>query len=328
MQYEDPTGLGTAAYVDADAALGVEGSRVRAAAIESHLRELDHLIAYSGQTPARGDLQQVRKAIQALISGATRPKLIALRDYFVSPAGNDANNGLSGGAPFLTIQAALEATVALDLGGQTSRINLADGTYTAAVIFQKPFVGSGEVLIQGNVASPQNVVLDVTGQTAMTFGESARVRLKAFEVRATGVGVASGIRAAGRADVKIDTGMRFGACSEAQMQADGLGTIALVGAYSITGDARMHWTTLDMGRINGAIPITLVGTRAFSFAFATAFEGSVIRFDSAAGGSFVGSATGRRYEVHTNSVIWTNSAGGTFLPGNVSGAPFTGGQYK
>lgn len=59
-----------AAYVNGDPATGTEGSIPPAEAFEHHLRELVHLIEYSGQTPDHTDLEQVRKAIQALIGNA------------------------------------------------------------------------------------------------------------------------------------------------------------------------------------------------------------------------------------------------------------------
>lgn len=71
MQYTPPVGAPPdTPYVDVDAPTGREGSPVPAAAIEHPMRELDHLIAFAGLTPSSADLQQVRKAVAALIADA------------------------------------------------------------------------------------------------------------------------------------------------------------------------------------------------------------------------------------------------------------------
>lgn len=71
MQYESPVGgadLGS--YVDPDPALGIEGSPVRAPAVENAMRELHNLIEEGGLTPDRGDLTQVAQAIINIATAA------------------------------------------------------------------------------------------------------------------------------------------------------------------------------------------------------------------------------------------------------------------
>ncbi|MBS9720165.1 hypothetical protein JYU29_05625 [Tianweitania sp. BSSL-BM11] len=71
MKYEQPAGaLPDASYVDGNRSAGVVGSVVPAKAIENPMRELIHLILYSGQTPDPADLEQVRKAIAFMIDQA------------------------------------------------------------------------------------------------------------------------------------------------------------------------------------------------------------------------------------------------------------------
>lgn len=72
MRYNAPPGgAADASFVDGNRNAGIKGSVVPAAAVEHPQRELAHLIAFSGQTPSPTDLEQVRKAIEALISAAT-----------------------------------------------------------------------------------------------------------------------------------------------------------------------------------------------------------------------------------------------------------------
>jgi hypothetical protein len=68
MKYQPPFGSTNPneAYVDRNLTSGQQGSRVAAKAVEQPLRELDHLISYAGLTPGDADLQQVRKAIEAI----------------------------------------------------------------------------------------------------------------------------------------------------------------------------------------------------------------------------------------------------------------------
>lgn len=72
MQFESPSGgSGVEPYEDPDPSLGIQGSLVRAAAIENAMRELVDLIENGGGlTPTRADLTQVRQAIAVMISGA------------------------------------------------------------------------------------------------------------------------------------------------------------------------------------------------------------------------------------------------------------------
>lgn len=72
MKYNAPPGDDlNAPFIDGNRSAGIKGSVVPAAAIETPQRELVHLIGYAGMTPDNADLEQVRKAIEALIAAAT-----------------------------------------------------------------------------------------------------------------------------------------------------------------------------------------------------------------------------------------------------------------
>lgn len=73
MKYNAPFGVADpeASYDDGNRNAGIKGSVPPAAAVEAPQRELVHLINFAGLTPSKADLQQVRKAIEALISAAT-----------------------------------------------------------------------------------------------------------------------------------------------------------------------------------------------------------------------------------------------------------------
>jgi len=72
MKYNPPPGgTADAPYIDGNRSAGVQGSVVPAAAVEFDQRELVNLISFAGITPSNSDLEQVRKAVQALIAAAT-----------------------------------------------------------------------------------------------------------------------------------------------------------------------------------------------------------------------------------------------------------------
>lgn len=55
-------------YVNGNPTTGIEGSFPGHEAITETMSELVHLVEYSGQTPSSGDLQQVRKAVEAILA--------------------------------------------------------------------------------------------------------------------------------------------------------------------------------------------------------------------------------------------------------------------
>src|SRR5690606_35245604 len=97
--------------------------------------------------------------------------------------------------------------------------------------------------------------------------------------------------------------------------------------YSIIGDAPNHvYASTGSVAVLATSAVTITGTREFDRAFAQAQAGgSMFLFNMNLGGT--GSASGARYIVQSNSVIVTNGAGATYLPGDEAGTTDTGGQY-
>jgi hypothetical protein len=110
------------------------------------------------------------------------------------------------------------------------------------------------------------------------------------------------------------------------MQASGGASITGTGSYSISGSATTHWFASAGGSIAvEGVTITLTGTPAYSGAFANISNVGVAFVDS---NTFSGSATGTRYTVAGNGVLYTGGASTTYLPGNAAGSTSTGGQYN
>ncbi len=261
-----------------------------------------------------------------LASGLIRERLTGNRTYFVRTDGSDTNTGLantSGGA-FLTIQKAFD-TIAdtLDLAGFTPTVQIGDGTYTAGLNADTPLVGGALVNVRGNTGTPANVIISTTNNNCVTNSiGNLSVNIGGFELRTTTSG--NCLRAFNGGIITIGASCRFGACAESHFFFSDGGLISVSADYSIVGGAVVHWNgfassqLLCIGRT-----ITLSGTPAFAFAFASSTQSGLYVFTN----TFSGAATGTRYSVTLNGVIHTNGGGATYLPGNASGASATGGQY-
>lgn len=323
MQYESPLGgVDLSGYIDPNPATGTEGSRVRAPAVENHQRELVYLIEQSGQTPTRADLTQVYQSVVALIAAASRRKLTANLDYWVSAAGSDSNNGLSALTPFLTIQKAIDTLYKLDLNGFQVKIRVADGTYTTPVNMGAALVGEGSVVIEGNVTTPANVEITVTNGNCITVNNGAKLTVQgvALSTITAGNGV---VCSGGRVHL---TAIRFRTTVNWHMHADSGGKITL-GTYTISGPAQVHLHTGDCGQIEylGSGTVTIINTPNFSVSFANAINCSVISVFLV---TFSGAATGVRFFVGQNASIYTFGQLDTYLPGNSGGSEIEGGVYS
>lgn len=262
-------------------------------------------------------------------TGSGRELLVAARTYYVLTTGSDSNTGLvnTAGGAFLTIQKAYNViTQTLDLGGQNVTIQVGDGTYTAGLSASGQWTGGGSVFVTGNTGSPSSCVISVTGGQCFNISTTlpSPLTIQGFKVQTTTSG--SGIYCTHVGTVYYGS-MDFGtmASGYSHIYAVGASTsVTCLGNYNITGGAYAHWQTT-----NGAIiavvskTITITGTPAFNlFAYASRLSEMEVYANT-----YSGSATGQRYQVDHNSVIFTNAAGATALPGSTAGSANAGGQY-
>jgi hypothetical protein len=258
-------------------------------------------------------------------NGGPRETLTANRTYYVRTDGNDANDGLanSAGGAFLTLQKAVNTALnGIDLGGYDVVIQVGNGTYTAGVSVGAPWVGAGKVTLQGDTASPGNVVISTAGH-CIALSDHAVLHLQGFKLTSS---TANTVNLVSGAILYLDGKMEFGAASAAfHLNVSRNSLVAVNADYSITGGSAAHWqlgsgsSLICIGRT-----ITLSGTPNFSGAFASGAALGVVSCPSC---TFSGAATGMRYSVQLNSVIYTNGGGANFLPGSVAGTTATGGQY-
>jgi hypothetical protein len=116
----------------------------------------------------------------------------------------------------------------------------------------------------------------------------------------------------------------FGACTAAHIQTQLGGYAVGFGAYTISGSSPRHIRSLNGYTGINAVTVTLTGTPGFSDAFVVAERLGYVTAQSA---TFSGSATGSRYDINHNSVIFTGGAGASYFPGDAVGTTATGGQY-
>lgn len=249
-----------------------------------------------------------------------REMLMANRTYFVRTDGNDGNSGLANtaGGAFLTIQKAIDVAASLDMATFNVTIQVADGTYTSTVN-TKSYLGTGPIKITGNTTTPANCILSVAGNCFSMDGTIGAYELGGFKLTSSS---GSAISVQNLSVLKMTGLMDYNTVTGHHNYSASGGRINYTSNYNITGSpgggGGRHFyidNNSYQGTLN-AITITLTGTPAFS-PFCASDRLSLGKLDSI---TFSGAATGQRFAVSLNSVLYTNSAGATYFPGNVAGS--------
>ncbi|USJ00568.1 hypothetical protein MUG10_22180 [Xanthomonas prunicola] len=264
-----------------------------------------------------------RFAMGASANSYTTYAIALTRDlsFYVSSTGSDSNDGLSAATAFQTIQRAVNVVqTRYSLCGYTAIINVADGIYVENVV-----VGSVAGGIVRFVGSTSAIWRNTTGWLLTVDGAST-VQVSGFTIG--GGSTANGVIAISRGSCKFQGGHVFAAMTGFHMNVVRNGVGIVSGNYSIVGGGYAHYAAFDGGQLTiSTITVTLTGTPAFAASFA-----NVGRAGSINGGDYVftfsGEATGPRYGINANGVIWVNSKGANVFPGNVAGYILTGGSYS
>lgn len=258
-------------------------------------------------------------------SGVTQPALSADRSYYVnSVTGNDSNNGLTAGTAYATIQKAINVASALNLNGYTATINVADGSYASFTTTRA--ASGGEIVIKGNNAAPQNVIIGPTmGKTGIAIIH-AGYSVAGFSPR--GANGEHNISVLGTS-CTIGTMHHAGTPGGAHIACGAGGAIYLTGDHYIAGGASVaHLYAADGGviRSGNTLPTMTFTAQSLGFgAFVVATNGNInARYSNF---SEPGNATGPRYNATLNGVINTNGGGANYYPGSVAGTIATGGIY-
>ena len=261
-----------------------------------------------------------------------RIRLAANITLYVATTGSDtANNGLSVGSPFLTVQKAINTLQSgYDLNGFVATIQVADGTYAPAsgtpiASVLGAFVGAtgpASVLLQGNTGTPGNVIFSTTNANVIHAYYGGQLRVTGCKMQTTTAGSAVYSYAFG-SYVQFGN-VQFGTCVGPHVYAIE-GNAEAYSNYTINGVAPAHWEAQQGGLVRCVgLTITLTGTPAFSSWFAVADQAGNVSVPS---NTFSGAATGARYSVTLNGIMYTSGGGATYLPGSVAGSVATQGQY-
>lgn len=277
----------------------------------------------TGDLPAGAILDFVCTGTAMMLVGPAvsdyRQRLSGDITLYVSPSGNDANDGLTTGTAVRQIQQALNlATNTYDTAGKTVTISIADGTYSGIAADR---MGSARVRMVGNGTTPSNVI--VAGGTGAPLTMVRNSILSVYGMRFTGN---QAVQASSSSSLTIEGQVDFanGNSGNSQIYVTYGGTVVVSGPYSISAGAVQHVTAGTLGSfISSGVTVTLTGTPAFSGQFVQANFG----FAGMDGMTFVGSATGQRYSANNNGVIYVAGAGASYFPGSIAGSTSNGGIY-
>ena len=264
---------------------------------------------------------------------SNRERLTSTRTYYVAVNGDDTADGLSQATAFASHQRAIDEIAAtLDLGVHDAVIETAPGVYDvgAATIWAKQCVGSGRVIIRGDAATPDAVVLQMSGGAAADLFYAANVqtknRLEHLKVNSlVSAGLHRGIYADSLSNVEIDN-LVFG-----DFAAGGTGVPVFIndnakllvdGPLEFAGDYARGFQVAGGGvlRMQGKT-ITLTNAPHFSSAFLTMKVGGLAIINSL---TFVGAASGKKYDLDGLSIA---GAANSSLPGDVAGTTTNGAVF-
>ena len=293
--------------------------------------ELAAIVDAAGLTLDKTNNNQVLQALRQML----RFKLSQDETFYISPTGNDSDDGLTPTTAFLTGQAAWDAALLVDLNGHSLFLQFANGTYTNPINCQGRPLGLGAnngIVITGNMAQPSQVIFSTANISCITAGNGAVVQVQGVTLTATGVptsyqNMGAGLHADADGFIVFGT-VVFQHCDWAHIVALGSGNVTSFGnPYTIAGGSGRHIIGAIGGyatNVNSAVSLT--GNPAFGAAFVDCESHGIV---SCYGAAFSGAATGPRFYVATGGLIHTNGAGPTFLPGSVAGTvdPATYGVY-
>jgi hypothetical protein len=237
--------------------------------------------------------------------GTARTRLSNATTYHVATTGNDTTGDGSSGAPWATIQKAVNVLVAsVDLNGFTATIQVADGTYSAGCSVGVPWTGGGigNVIINGNSTTPDNVIISTSSTCFNVSGVGANLTIQNLKMTVSGTGAC--INCTNGAMVQNGAGLIFGSATSGYHVISSTNAIVyLNNNYTIIGGAIAHLNfqysgTIDYSGISEVV--TLTGTPVFSVAFAIGTANANLAFDHTQL-TFSGAATGPYYSLTGNA---------------------------
>jgi hypothetical protein len=241
-------------------------------------------------------------------------------NLYVTKDGDDTTGDGTEANPFLTIQRAINYALKNFYvhQGYWVYINVGPGTYNDIFWLGTRLHGGGSFWVKGDEATPANVVISTTSSCFSAY--DGTIALSGVTLTSSSGNCLTSMYAG---DVRTKDGVVFGSAPNGWHMISGYGgNLVNQGNFTVTGGSRGLWHGYVSG-ILGCIgrTITFVNTPNFSYQTACAYCNATLALWS---NTFVGSATGQRYNAYMNGSIWTS---GLTLPGNAAGTTATGGQY-
>jgi hypothetical protein len=276
----------------------------------------------------------VDKFRRALLTLYPRTVLHSNIDFYVANSGNDANDGLTLGTPWATLQHAADTIVNhTDANGYNITVHIANGTYAHFQQVGNP-LGVNQVIWLGNNTTPDNVVIQSASSTdAAVTSVGGYMTLQAVKLTTTG-GPLSTCLLCLSAGVITPRNVDFGGSTGAHIAAQTGGVVNFDGGCVISGGATHHIVCNNNGFVGtgptllpGEVPWAFVvsGTPTFSTAFVECAQGAV--YINSSFMTYSGAANGKKFQVDDLGGINTAGAGVNFFPGNVAGTTSPIGYY-
>jgi hypothetical protein len=229
----------------------------------------------------------------------------------------------SPGAPFLTVQHALDVCATIDFNGKTVTVDVGAGTFSGQI---KPGVMVGQSAIDNLVISGAG-----SGSTTLTYAAAF-----AGTIMPTGNGVRATLQ---NVTITNTDGSSFGvgifAYERAQVQ---IGADVVIGAVGFVGLWAANGASISAGgntltyTANLTYPLYASNQGVFNFqggtiAFGTRSVTNTVGLQTASfavfnATTYTGTVTGGKYALSGNSVLQTSNT----LPGSAAGTTATGGQ--
>jgi hypothetical protein len=281
--------------------------------------EICTVIEAAGLVLSKTDHTQLLQAFSIL----TRRRLTADTTFYISPTGNDANDGLTTATPWQSIQRGLDyIRDKIDAAGHQPRLQLANGAY-AGFTWDAPTPDPAPLIV-GNPTDVTLVTISQNNGACCYVSNAAQLQIQALTIGGGGSAIAITAEDGG---LVFPSDITFDPCSQGHIIADAFGRIVVsTGAlFSIRGAAPSFLTSVTGGNVNfiGA-HVDVVGTPNFSSGFAQVqANGNILSW----GCTFNGPATGPHYLCNSNGVIDTHASGETYFPGSVTGTKNNNGLY-
>ena len=254
-----------------------------------------------------------------------RAPLSGNRTYYVRTDGSDSNTGLSNtaGGAFLTIQKAINVAYALDFNGYTVTVQVGDGTRTNIIRFNGPFYGNGKFVLLGNVTTPANCVINVSGNDVIVGSAGTRFDIGGFKLNCSGGSLLTSTN--NGSEITIVSPMDLASAGNWCLGAYAGGDVVVKANLTFSGSAQ-YALNASSGRLfmldNTAN--TVIATPNYSVAFAAASSNASVVVPTA---TFSGSATGPRYATNLSGSINVLGRGGNVFPGSTAGTTTAADQY-